>query len=135
MIPDDIKCLKTSRCFLCKLCFSALPYRMMRMTSHTIPISSSTMANAVESPNTTAPITREMINPSTLRTAPNSFPQIESTRPTHLKISTRKMIANKIDIVSVSPLENISSYRIIITFFLNVNILRNKPCFYFLSDT
>ena len=58
----------------------------------------STSANAVESPNTTAPIAIDTINPNRLRTAPRSFPQTPRTRPTHLKINTRNTIANKIDI-------------------------------------
>ena len=62
-----------------------------------IAISSNTAAKAVESPNSTAPKIREIINPRTLKKAPSSFPKTEITKPTHLKNKIKINIANSID--------------------------------------
>lgn len=60
-------------------------------------ISSNTAAKAAESPNSTVPKIREIINPMTLKKAPSSFPNTEITNPTHLKNKIKINIANSID--------------------------------------
>ena len=58
----------------------------------------STSANAAERPNKTAPTAMDKRNPNRLSTEPRSFPHTPNTRPTHLNITIRNMIANRIDI-------------------------------------
>ena len=45
-----------------------------------------------------------------LSTAPRSFPHTPSTRPTHLKITTRNTIANKIDMISPPVKQNLEDF-------------------------
>jgi hypothetical protein len=77
---------------------------------HPAAMHNSTNANAVEIPNTIAPTAMDKINPNKLSTAPRSFPHTPSTRPTHLKITTRNMIANKIDMISPPVKQNLEDF-------------------------
>ena len=107
--------------------FDAHFYRRIRITSHTIPISSRTAANAVESPNRTAPSVSDRRKPARLNRAPSSVPQTRRARPTHLKISTKNTTANSIDIIAISPPVRFC-YKIpwiISVFFRNVNVQFN----------
>ena len=72
---------------------------MILTNSHTAATPKRTMEKATESPNTSTPTASETIKPSTLNTAPITFPHTASKRPTNLNTQTRNKKANIIPII------------------------------------